>query len=297
MKKQITFLIAALALVLAPTLFAQVDSFRDTIKLASSATIGAPNNNSFIVDVGELDSLHINAMFADSASGYITAKAYNAPNGVAALTGVAADTILLLEFGPTVAAARYTIPWANIKAATGTGYWNGLLPGRILITVTFYNDAASCDATKGAVKYFQLDVRKFKHRALDYGLETYVGVLKRSTTVSRLIRIEDIDSLQILVSYQDSAMGRIRISACYDNNGTVGAITGDTIMVKLLTGKNVGGGQNRFFWNQLKALQTNGAVPTWIQVDIIFDATVTALGDRFAVSKKVQLSLRKYRHT
>jgi hypothetical protein len=282
------FLIAALALVLAPSLFAQVESYWDTLKVNTTAQ--------FIVEVGQLDSLNINIMFADSASGRVRVKPYNAPNGRAALTGVAADTMLLLEFGPLAVAAKLGIPWHTFTIA---GNWNGIMPDRVLIEVIFYDDASTYGGfANQSVKYFQMDVRKFKHTELDYGLERYTGILKRSTTVSQIIRVDDCDSLQILYSYPDSAMGRIRVSAMTDIKGVATAITGDTVMARLLTGKNIGGGQDRLSFQRVRALgaeQTGHAFPTVIQVDLILDATVTAHGGARPI-KRAELAIRKFRH-
>ena len=292
MKRIILFL--AFLGIFAASALAQVERYTDTLKVNTTA--------SFIIDFAELDSMHLDLAFPDSASGRVRVKALANINGK--LTAIATDTAMVKWFGPNAGASNVRVSWMEIKDSVYCNTCGGklprwqVMPTKFYVEVIFFNDAATYGGfTDQAVKKFLLTVRKFRRLAagvLPY--ESYTDTLKRSTTFSTVIDIADIDSAQFVFSYADSASGRIRMQAYNSITGVGAAVTGDTLMAQLIMGKNIGGGQTRVSWAQTAAFRLPGGVmPDKLQVDAIFDATVTASGLVRPV-KLVQLDVRKFRH-
>ena len=279
--------IAAFTLLLSPaTTMAQNESYSDTLKVNTTG-ITPP------ISFDGLDSIQVSIELPDSASGRVRFKGLSIVNGT--IYPIATDTINVKHFGPTDGASNVRFSWLTIKDSIPV-QWH-VFPSLFQIEVIFYNDAETYGGfTDQAVKYYTVNVRKFRHTFALSPLETSLHTLKRSTTISRLIDLDDCDSIQVVVNYPDSAQGRVRAQAVNVYAGTATAVTGDTLMLKLIDGKNIGGGTTRIAWAKLKTLApTAGALPRYINLDVIFDATVTASGGARPV-KLAEIDVRKFKH-
>jgi hypothetical protein len=295
MKTKALVTLFALALLAAFTLpaVAQVETFSDTLKPNTTAQ--------FIVDWIDPDSAHADLSFPDSASGRVRYTALADINGT--LIPLTTDTAMVKWFGPNAGASNVRISWMAMKDTTYCNECGAKLPRwhvfptKFLIEVIFFNDAASYGGyADQAVKYFTLTFTKYRRLPFgSYPIQHSIDTLKRSTTMTCVVDMADCDSIQAVISYPDSAQGRVRLKALAVVNGEATELAADTIMLKKIDGKNVGGGQTRISWAQMKGIApTGGGAPRWVEIELLFDATVTASG--VAPPDYAQIDVRKYRH-
>ena len=286
--------IAAFTLLLSPaTTMAQIESYTGILK---GGTTGQTP-----VTFEDCDSAQITLALPDTAACRVKLRAQSCVDGNCVTLAAIGDTInvkntYLANGGIAVVrgASNLRISFMEIKAAAVQ--WH-VMPANFIIEVIFNSDSTYGTYADQATKYYTLSVRKFRHTfASVSSLETSLHVLKRSTTIARVVEVGDIDSMEVLVNWPDSAQGRIRAQTVNSIGGVQTAVTGDTALLKLIDGKNIGGGQTRICWAQLKALSsTAGVMPRYVEIDAILDATVTASGGARPV-KLVQIDVRKFKH-
>lgn len=290
----IPLLLAFVAAIAPAPARAQIETYTDTLKVNTTAR--------FEVSFAELDSMHLNLNFPDSASGRVrlTALARIGAKRVVLST----DTAMVAWFGPNAGASNVRIPWHRIKDTIYCDECGGklnrfhVMPTAFYVDVVFFNDASTYGGfADQSVKYFQLAVRKFRRSQIGVlPIVSETDTLKKSTTMSMIVEMNELDSIQIIANYQDSASGRIRVQAYNVVKGAGTAVTADTALATLIIGKNIGGGQTRVSYAQLSGLRTHGgAMPWYVKIDLLFDATVTASGLVRPI-KLAQLDVRRFRH-